>query len=255
MGTFIGRFKLVVQMKEMIHCLCYVVNDTIMLKLQTSHIHEVEEIWTANSCKSSLCNFVPKKKFGNNITFLWTQCLYHISGLRTRLLNYLRGFNDPIMIRTRSKPLQQPRQTIINLHIKRPQAVLSQWHYDTSIVLKTRTPTKPIASNLFAYKLNQLDLTNHLNNATIFWIFTPIDIVISNQQYLTISATSKVGARKSFIDHRKPWPNWETIATKIIGSIVWDIIHMGKRSRKVPSSTCFNSIIMQRKMKAWVFLH
>jgi hypothetical protein len=30
---------------------------------------------------------------------------------------------------------------------------------------------------------------------------------------------------------------------------------MGKRSRKVPSSTCFNSIIMQRKMKAWVFLH
>ncbi len=41
------------------------------------------------------------------------------------------------------------------------QAMLSQRHYDTSIVLKTRTPTKPIANNLFAYRLNQLDLTNH----------------------------------------------------------------------------------------------
>jgi len=88
------------------HCLCYVVNDVIMLKLWTLHTHEVEEIWNANSCKSSLCKLMPENKSGNNITFLWTQCLYHISGLRTRLLNYLRGLNDPIMIRTRSKPLQ-----------------------------------------------------------------------------------------------------------------------------------------------------
>jgi hypothetical protein len=87
------------------HYLCYVVNDAILLKLQTSLTHEVEEIWNANSCKNSLCNFMPNKKFGN-ITFLWTKCLYNISGLKTRLLNYLNGLNDPIMIRTRSKPLQ-----------------------------------------------------------------------------------------------------------------------------------------------------
>jgi hypothetical protein len=49
---------------------------------------------------------MPKKKSGNNITFLWTQCLYHINGFKTRLLNYLRGLNDPILIRTKSKPSQ-----------------------------------------------------------------------------------------------------------------------------------------------------
>jgi hypothetical protein len=47
-----------------------------------------------------------EKKRGNNITFLLTQCLYHISGFRIRLFNYLKGLNDPIMIQTISKPLQ-----------------------------------------------------------------------------------------------------------------------------------------------------
>jgi hypothetical protein len=32
--------------------------------------------------------------------------LYHISGFRIKFLNYLRGLNDPIMIQTKSKPLQ-----------------------------------------------------------------------------------------------------------------------------------------------------
>jgi hypothetical protein len=98
--------NLLLKWRKWQHCLCYVVNDAFLLKLQTSHSHEVEEIWNANLCKSSLCNLMLKIKFRNNPTFLWTQCLYHISGFRTRLLNYLRGLNDPIMIQTKSKPLQ-----------------------------------------------------------------------------------------------------------------------------------------------------
>jgi hypothetical protein len=172
--------------RKLQHCLCYVVNDRIMLKLWTSHTYEVEEIWNANSCKSSLCNLMPEKKSRNN-TFLWTQCLYHINGLRIRLLNYLRGLNDPIMIRIRSKPLQhhfcknnQDKQLSIHT-LKYPKQCCHNDIMRHLLYKKTTTPTKPIANNLFAYILNQLDLTNHLIYTTIFWIFTPIDTVTSNQ--------------------------------------------------------------------------
>jgi len=60
--------------------------------------------------------------------------------------------------------------------------MMSQWHYDTFVVLKTKTPTKPIANILFAYRLNQFKFNKNLINTTIFWIFTPIDTVTSNQQ-------------------------------------------------------------------------
>jgi hypothetical protein len=54
--------NLLLKWRKWQHCLCYVVNDAILLKLRTSHTHEVEEIWNANLCKNSLCNIMLENK-------------------------------------------------------------------------------------------------------------------------------------------------------------------------------------------------